>query len=78
MVACKTSVEEYMFILYDVLRIQDFTHVRGFENVSEELMRQIAYLHMIEPRANAGVRDELNLAAPPPSPLYSGTPSMVP
>jgi alkylation response protein AidB-like acyl-CoA dehydrogenase len=41
MVAYKAPVEEYMFVLHEVLRIQDFTHVPGFENVSEELTRQI-------------------------------------
>lgn len=41
MVAYKAPVDEYMFILHEVLRIQDFTHVPGFENVSEELTRQI-------------------------------------
>ncbi|HEV2160548.1 acyl-CoA dehydrogenase family protein [Bradyrhizobium sp.] len=41
MVAYKAPVDEYMFVLHELLRIQDFAHVPGFENVSEELTRQI-------------------------------------
>ncbi|MET3521831.1 N-ethylmaleimide reductase [Mesorhizobium abyssinicae] len=46
--------------------IADSDPQRLFEQVIKALaQRGIAYLHLIEPRANAGIRDDLNLAAPP-------------
>ncbi|TCU68200.1 acyl-CoA dehydrogenase-like protein [Bradyrhizobium sp. R2.2-H] len=55
MVAYKAPVDEYMFVLHEVLRIQDFAHIPGFENVSEELTRQILRSGRPSDRPDGGV-----------------------
>ena len=36
MAVYKAPVDDYMFILHELLNIQELTHLRGFENVSED------------------------------------------
>jgi N-ethylmaleimide reductase len=46
--------------------IADSNPQRLFAEVIKQLSsRQLGYLHLIEPRSNAGVREEANLSAPP-------------